>query len=147
MEFASFVVSLSGFLLTVYLEWPRIIARLRRNQEVQPSTTEQPTETGPPISRVDITSAQEKSVGFFRSLFALLLGGLVPSWIIATFGVYLVSEGFGGVLFFLVAIPGMIWGVTKLRHKSWKFIALFAGIGASVYVLSIILLLILGFIE
>lgn len=145
MEAASLIIALLGFLLTVYLEWPRICARLGRNQGVQAVATEQLAVTSRLVNRADITNTQGKPTGFFRSLSALLIGGLIPAFIIATYGAFLISETFGGLLFFLAAILGMIWGVTTLRHRSWLSIVGFAGMGAVVYVISIMLLNILGF--
>ena len=145
VEVGSFLLALFSLFLTVYLEWPRISARFGRSQVGAPRAAAPAPEPVTIAQREFVAPKPERSVGVLRTLTALLLGGLIPSFIIASYVVFMVSEEAGGGAFLLIALLGMIWGVIRLRHKSWKAILSFAGIGVLLYLASVAFLTALGY--
>lgn len=149
-EIASFMMGAFGLMLTLFLEWPRIAQRINNNSlsdngsqpmPAQPDSAPARLQANPkPVFRsrlpqqtlpAGLTRSNTTSPG--KSLFAVVVCGLIFPWIIGTIGVFTVSETFGGNLIILTGIIGMIWAYSKLRRKSWRYLLQFFGVGLMVY--------------
>ena len=121
IELLSLVVATIALAITVFLEWPRLSERWKAvnealKQERQREQNEYPIKRKGPGHIVIV------SIGFFKTLIALIVGPLIPAILLTMMIGHLTSEGVGTFIFLFSSVVGIIFSIKWLRYKSWNFL-------------------------